>query len=228
MSIQSLKATQTGNTLQHFEKIFRNAYNEREGLVIPAKMWAISSRIKHLFIMIDEITGDDGGVEFLNGIHGILSKYKLMDPGHGFNTKVIVADASIVDPGVIDQHLSDISSEPDKIYFRSVGNSENSGLGLPLSRQRFKFKGLDATVINANSYPATNLDITYKVLVESCRFSEEANLKQQDILGKSLQATIFKDIQALMDRFDVDQILVYIQNKRRLAELIDSLRKELG
>ncbi|OLT61154.1 helicase-related protein [Moorena bouillonii] len=228
VSIQSLKATQTGNTLQHFDKIFRNAYNEREGLVIPAKMRAISSRIKHLFIMIDEITGDDGGVEFLNGIHAILAKYKLIDAGHGFNTKIIVADASIVDPGVIDQHLSDISSEPDKIYFRSVGNSENSGLGLPLSRQRFKFKGLDATVINANSYPASNLDITYKVLVESCRFSQEANLKQQDILGKSIQARIFKDIQALMNRSDVDQILVYIQDKRRLSQLIESIIKELG
>ncbi|AOY82261.1 MULTISPECIES: helicase-related protein [Moorena] len=228
VSIQSLKATPRGNTLEHFEKIFRNAYNKGEGLVIPAKMQAISSRIKHLFIMIDEITGDDGGVEFLNGIHRILSNYKLINNGHGFNTKVIVADASIVDPGVIDQHLSDISSEPDKIYFRSVGNSANSGLGLPLSRQRFKFKGLEATVINANSYPASKLSITYKVLVESCRFSEEANLKQQDILGKSLQKTIFQDIQALMNRSDVEQILVYIQDKQRLAQLIDSIRKELG
>lgn len=228
VSIQSLKATHTGNTLQHFEKIFRNAYNEREGLVIPAKMRAISGRIKNLFIMIDEITGDDGGVEFLNGIHGILSNYKLINNGYGFNTKVIVADASIVDPGVIDQHLSDISSEPDKIYFRSVGNLENSGLGLPLSKQRFKFKGLDATVINANSYPATNLDITYKVLVESCRFSEEANFKEKDNLVKSLQKTILQDIQALMNRSDLEQILVYIQNKQRLAQLIDRIRKELG
>lgn len=228
VSIQSLKATQTGNTLKHFEKIFRNAYNERAGLVIPAKMQAISGRIKHLFIMIDEITGDDGGVEFLNGIHAILSKYKLMDSGHGFNTKIILADASIVDPSVIEQHLSESSSEPDKIYFRSLGNSENYGLGLPLSKQRFKFKRLDATVINANSYPASNLDITYKVLVESCRFRKEANFKEKDNLVKSIQKTILQDIQGLMARSDVDQILVYIQNKRRLAELIERIRKELG
>ena len=60
-------------------------------------MQQISGRIKHLFIMIDEITGDDGGVEFLSGINRIVNEYELADPQHGFNTKIIVADASIVD-----------------------------------------------------------------------------------------------------------------------------------
>ncbi|MGB3267294.1 MAG: helicase, partial [Microcoleus sp.] len=69
VSIQSLKKTDAGDTLKHFEKIFRNAYIARENRVIPDRMKDISSRIKHLFIMIDEITGDEGGVEFLNGIN---------------------------------------------------------------------------------------------------------------------------------------------------------------
>ncbi len=72
-------------------------------------MQEISSRIKHIFIMIDEITGDDGGVEFLTGITKIITKYDLHNPQHGFNTKIIVADASIVDPDVITQHLKDTS-----------------------------------------------------------------------------------------------------------------------
>jgi hypothetical protein len=219
-SIQSLKITGAGNTLKHFDKIFRNAYNEREGRVFPQKMQEISRRIKHLFIMIDEITGDDGGVEFLDGIHQIISKYKLMDSEHGFNTKVIVADASIVDKNVINQHLSETSPEPDKIYFRRAED-----VAQPLSVEPLQFKGLPATVINANSYPANSLSITYKVLIESCKFNEESRLKPKFNLEASLQDEILKDIEALLKRSDIDQFLVYIQNKRRLGELIEKIHK---
>ena len=158
VSIQSLKKTDAGDTLKHFEKIFRNAYIARENRVLPDRMKDISSRIKHLFIMIDEITGDEGGVEFLNGINEILGRYGLKDNSHGFNMKVIVADASIVDKTVINQHLSDTSAEPDKIYFRKAKNP-----GLPLSVEHFKFQGTDSTIINTNSYPAKSLSITYKI-----------------------------------------------------------------
>ena len=173
--------------------------------------------------MIDEITGDDGGVEFLHGIHQIVSKYKLMDSQNGFNTKVIVADASIVDKTVIQQHLSDISPEPNKIYFRT-----STDISQPLSVQQFSFKDLPAIVINTNSYPARSLSITYKVLIESCKFSEEARLKQNSSLESSLQKEILQDIKAFMKRSDVDQLIVYIQNKRRLAELIDTIREDWG
>ncbi len=222
-SIQSLKMTDDGNTLKHLEKIFRNAYNQKEGKVFPARMQEISRKIKHLFIMIDEITGDDGGVEFLEGIHQIISKYQLMDSQHGFNTKVIVADASIVDKNVINQHLSDTSPEPDKIYFRRAVDHAQ-----PLSVQPLKFKGLPANVINTNSYPASNLTISYQVIVESGKFSEAEKLKEKSNLEDNLQTEILKDIQSLLQQSDVEQVIVYIQNKRKLAELIEKIKKHRG
>ena len=222
-SIQALKMTQTDDTLKHFEKIFINAYNERENIIFPERMQEISGRIKHLFIMIDEITGDDSGVHFLDGIHKIIFKYKLNDNQYGFNTKVIVADASIVDKNVIIQHLSDISPEPDKIYFRRATETAQ-----PLSIQPLVFKDVAATVINANSYPAKSLSITYKVLIESCKFSEEARLKQKYNLEASLQKEILKDIEAFLNQSDVEQIIVYIQNQRRLAELIEKIKEHRG
>jgi hypothetical protein len=184
----------------------------------------ISSRIKHLFIMIDEITGDEGGVEFLNGIDEILNRYKLKDNSqHGFNTKVIVADASIVDKAVISQHLSDTSAEPDKIYFRKAKNP-----GLPLSVEHFKFQGTDATVINTNSYPAKSLSITYKVFIESCKFSEDAVLDRETDLINKVQEEILENIEALLKRSDAEQVIVYIQDKQRLGDLIDKIREHRG
>ncbi|MEO0840788.1 MAG: ATP-binding protein, partial [Cyanobacteria bacterium J06643_5] len=221
-SIQSLKKTFGGNdTLKHFEKIFRNAYNEREDIVIPERLKAISSKIKHLFIMIDEITGDDSGVEFLHGIHKILDKYKLTDIQHGFNTKVIIADASIVDKNVINQHLADKTPEPDKIYFRKTLEIPE-----PLSMENFIFKELPSTLINANSYPAKSLSITYKAIVESCQYVEKFRLQDKNSLTKSLQKEILQDIEALLNSPGVKQIIVYIQDKQRLGELIKKIEQQ--
>lgn len=219
--IQSLRITGNDtNTMRYFNNIFKGAYNEREGSVIPSKMREISQRIKHLFIMIDEITGDDSGVEFLNEISSILAKYELTGSRHGFNTKVIVADASIVDPDVIKQHLSETSPEPDKIFFRRASDKAAS----PLSMQSFEFNRSKATVINANSYPAGSLEITYKVFVESFKFIEEEYLNKKNSLSRSVQAKIVEDINALWSQ-NKGQVLVYIQDKRRLQQLIEEIRK---
>ncbi|MEG4453636.1 helicase [Microcoleus sp. N9_A1] len=223
VSIQSLKVTANGeNTLKHFVKIFQDVFNKRTGNVIPAKMQEISSRIKHLFIMIDEVTGDDGGVEFLSEITQIVKEYELADARHGFNTKIIVADASIVDPDVIKQHLNDTSPEPDKIYFKKL--PKNSEEIPPLQITPFEFKRLAAKAINTNSYPASSLDITYKVFVECVKFTEDISLNPKNDLVKRVQSQIIEDINQRLAIPGVEQIIVYIQDKRRLTELIVRIR----
>ncbi|WP_009632181.1 helicase-related protein [Synechocystis sp. PCC 7509] len=224
VSIQSLKKTRGGkDTLEHFEKIFKSAYNEREGKVIPAKMQGISRQIKHLFIMIDEITGDDSGVEFLSRIGELINKYKLTDPQHGFNVKVIVADASIVNSSIIEQHLKSSSVEPNKIFFRQ--GIENCP---PIAKDSFNFNNFPASVINTNSYPAKSLTITYKVIIESCKYVQTAEIDKGNGLRSRLQQQLIDDIYKLLASPDFEQIIVYIQDKQRLAELIEKIRKDKG
>ena len=223
VSIQSLRMKESGqNTLDYLENIFQDTYNKRDKFVIPAKMQEISSRIKHIFIMIDEITGDDGGVEFLAGITKMIKKHELHKLEHGFNTKIIVADASIVDCDVIKQHLENTSPEPDKIYFKKL--AKISDVIEPLQVIPFKFNNLPAKVINANSYPARSLEITYKVFVESVKYQEDAPLKQNTNLVKQVQSEIIEDINHRLAIPGVEQIIVYIQNKQRLAELINKIK----
>lgn len=225
VSIQSVKVTENGETtLQHLKKIFQDAYNKRENAVSPARMQEISSRIKHIFIMIDEITGDDGGVEFLHGIDKLVKKYQLHKPIHGFNTKIIVADASIVDPDVIKQHLDNTSPEPDKIYFKKIAKTSEEIP--PLQMIPFEFKRLAAQVINANSYPASSLEITYKVFVEAVQYKEDTSLNPKNDLVKSVQSQIIEDINQRLAIPGVEQIIVYIQDKRRLVELINKIKNE--
>ncbi|MFO5437235.1 MAG: helicase-related protein, partial [Dolichospermum sp.] len=222
-STQSLKKTDYGDTLKHLEKIFRDAYNSKNNTVFPEKMQKISRRMKHLFIMIDEITGDEGGVEFLQGIHKIVKDYKLTHPENGFNTKIIVADASIVDKNVILQHLEDTTPEPNKIFFRQAEKSIQ-----PLSVESLEFNNLPAIIINTNTYPAKSLTIKYQIIIESCQFINQAKLRNKSNLEKALQNQLLKDIEDLLQTSAVEQIIVYIKNKPNLAELIDTIQSKLG
>ena len=222
-STQSLKKTDYGDTLKHLEKIFRDAYSTKENTVFPEKMQKISRRIKHLFIMIDEITGDEGGVEFLAGIHKIVKEYKLTHPENGFNTKIIVADASIVDKNVICQHLEDSTPEPNKIFFRKTESNIQ-----PLSVESFTFHNLPSIIINTNTYPAKSLTINYQIIIESRKFINKTKLKDKSPLEEKVKEQIIKDIETLFRNSQIEQIIVYIQNKPKLAEIIDKIQEKLG
>lgn len=225
VTIQSLKKTPDGkDTLQHLETIFKSVYSKKHGMIIPDAMEKLSHRIKHLIIMIDEITGDDSGVEFLQGLDKLVKKYKLTQ--HGFNTKIIVADASIVDPAVIQKHLSNSSPEPDKIYFRHTKTDPK-----PLSLQPFQFKEQPAIVINTNSYPAKSLTIDYKIFIESVAFQENYLPKQLESFktqaDKQEFVQLLQDIVTTLNNSKTQQIIVYIQNKPKLEKLIANLQKQL-
>jgi hypothetical protein len=72
VALQSLKEFSDGsNTLKHFKRIFRDIYNETEGRVIESKLQQLSQKIKHIFIAIDEITGDHSGVNFYRKLANI-------------------------------------------------------------------------------------------------------------------------------------------------------------
>ncbi|MEB3340251.1 helicase-related protein, partial [Okeania sp.] len=220
VSIQSLRKTPNGgDTMNHLQKIFKDAYNRDTG-VMPEKMKEISQKIKHIFIMIDEVTGDDSGVNFLDGIKKFLKDYELTNPEFGFNTKVIVADASIVEKEVIKQHLFQTSPEPDKIYFRLAKDKAK-----PLSVDTFEFNKQPAISINANSYPASSLDITYKIFLQSYKFNEARFKDDNKELIKTVQTNILSDINSYLDNPESSQILVYIQDKRKLQELIEKISK---
>ncbi|HEY9706175.1 MAG TPA: helicase-related protein, partial [Allocoleopsis sp.] len=160
--------------------------------------------------------------EFLHQIKEICKKYKLFDSATGFNTKIIIADASIVNKDVIIQHLGNQNAEPDKIYFRAIKNQDIA----PVSIENFEFFKQPATVINTNSYPAKSLKLNYKIIVESVKFDENAELKQKNRLIENVQNEIFKDLEKLLKNPDINQVIVYIQDKKRLAELIEGIKKK--
>jgi hypothetical protein len=90
------------------------------------------------------------------------------------------------------------------------------------------FKGEQAIVINANTYPASKLHVTYKIGVDALEYNEETYNERSKHLSNQLQQSIIKDIIDLLERKDVPQLLVYIQDKQRLAQLIQVIKKLRG
>ncbi len=222
VALQSLKKLSGGqDTLNHFQRIFRDVYNETEAKASETKLQQLSQRIKHIFIAIDEITGDRSGVDFLLGVSERLKLYGLTNRNY-FNTKIIVADASIIDTDVIKQHLSNTTAEPNKIFFRKAPK-----LNACLTTETFTFNAAPAIAINTNSYPAKKLHITYKTLIQSLKFQERNkklySTKKYD-LEKRTQIEIIKDIERIQEDSPEEQIIVYIQDKTRLSDLINTLQ----
>ncbi|MGB3534618.1 MAG: helicase-related protein [Microcoleaceae cyanobacterium] len=223
VALQSLKEYGDGsNTLKHFKRIFRDIYNETEGKVIPAKLQQLSQNIKHIFIAIDEITGDHSGVNFLLEMSQYLQKYQLTNKAY-FNTKLIVADASIIDSEVIQQHLSKTTVEPNKIFFRKAKINHAC-----IHQENFEFNNQPAIVINTNSYPAKNLQVTYKTFIYSLKYkpkNEKIYKTAKYDLEDRVNSAILKDVELIKTHSPNEQIIIYIQDKARLSQLIESFRE---
>ncbi|MBX9252402.1 helicase [Desmonostoc muscorum CCALA 125] len=220
-SIQSLKETRYGNTLKHFSRIFSSAYSSssKPPGIIPKKMKEIASRMKNIFIMIDEITGSPEGVAFLHGILAFIEEYDLLNSEYGFNVKVITADASLTIQDVVKSHLANNQVQGDKIFVRQVADS----MAQCLSIEEFEFLRKPATLINANSYPADKLTVNYEIFIQS--LSSEKVADDNFKLDANVAEKITSDILKLLKAND-GQIIVYIQNKDSLKQLITNVSKE--
>jgi hypothetical protein len=224
VAIQSLKKLDASgkSTLRHLNILFKSVLNDRG--IIPHKMEQFQRKIKHVFFMIDEVTGDESGVAFLQEVHTFLTDHDLLHVP-GLNTKVIVADASLVDPKIIKRHLEETSYEPDKIYFRRETGEQT----LPLSYDAdLLFLREKAAVINANAYPASRLHMSYHIGVDCLQYVEETFVERSKKLDEQLQGHILGHILDLLKRDEVKQFIVYIQDKQRLARLIQAIRKARG
>ncbi len=220
-AVQALRRTRSGTTLRHLPEVFRSVL--RDGSEpIPEKMRELASRVKHIFVMVDEITGDSAGAEFLASLGGQLEDLGLADGRYGFNTKIIVADASIVDKNVIEQHLAEALAEPDKIFFRAAAASAAE----PLTMGKFRYRGRHpAAIINANCYPASALEVAYKVRCEAAPFDPSRPPDKRELARRTLEDIADEVVDLLRGRSDrPGQVLVYIQDKARLAQLIDLVR----
>ncbi|MUG93372.1 ATP-binding protein [Scytonema sp. UIC 10036] len=228
-STQSLrKLNSGGDSLDNFQRLFRSVTNNGE--VIPELMSELSSRMKHIIVMIDEVTGDTAGVEWFHLMKKWLGKkLELFEPSYGYNTKLIVADASLTGVDVVKPHLGIREAEPDKIYCSFVDKEQEP---LAVSFQSFTNSSapsdkIDSVIINVNSYPAKALELIYKVFFEVSKINEDGSINTE--LGQSARdESLVNEITCYVNNPDLGQLIVYIQDKQRLRQLISFVKKKLS
>jgi hypothetical protein len=235
-SIQSLKKIEKmdgedTDTLRHFKMLFEDIYDERDAVILWEQMPKLRARFQHIIFMVDEVTGDEGGVEFVQGIGELLDARGLFDPRCGINTKLIIADASLVGTDVITQHFSKQKVSPDKVFFKRI----HSDTIPTLSSQPYQEIFPEAVVINANSFPASELCIRYHVSLiipgkprlDPVDPGVPAEPSMRDVVRQQ-QDDIEEKVVAFFEHTGEDQIIVYIQNKARLFQLIDHIEQRLN
>ncbi|OOB79596.1 MAG: hypothetical protein BEN18_03620 [Epulopiscium sp. Nuni2H_MBin001] len=218
-SIQSLKATSNvDSTARHLIKIFSNMYNEKTKRVDEVEFYKFATNYPNVVLMVDEITGDEGGVAFFNELIAVMYRkiYNNLPPHLKalVNFKIVVADASITNVDVIKKHFNDIATDSDKIYFSKSKIDES------FSVNEFKFKlKYNAVSINTNSFPARNLHMNYNLRL-NCKNVQHANdIYCDEVLNMTNQAIANEAVNLILG--NVKQVIIYVQNIERLNIIKD-------
>jgi hypothetical protein len=218
-TVQSLKKTQTATTADHLRRIFAEAAQDKQLKKFDeTKLAQIAKKNRHLIFMVDELIGDSSGAALLHELVKMVTT--TMKLNQYFKVKIIASDASIAGIDVIQQHLSKREPSPAKILYRQADKHVDAK-SLSIQQDKFKiqrFKRESTTIINANTFPAGELVLTYKVSLEMATL----DAPRKDDGG---QDWIQKDILKLL-RDQSGQIIVYIQHIQRLNQLINALKSE--
>jgi hypothetical protein len=220
------------DTIEHFREIFKNVYNSLDKEIIQENMHELRGRIRHVVFMIDEVTGDESGVEFLSRVAELLREYGFLNPSYNFSTKIIVADASLIGAEIIEQHVKNRQVEPDKIFYMRTTADKN----LPITTQPFTYDTKDdACIINVNSFPAGEFWLHYRLAIGCPPFPEKKHAVATDYESKLpaikgiinyQQRHLEEQVLTILRTTLQDQVIVYIQNKQRLRTLISSIDKK--
>ncbi len=218
-TVQSLKKMQTATTAKHLKRIFAEAAQDKAlEKFDETKLAQMAKTSRHLIFMVDEVIGDSGGTALFHELVKMATTKPLQLNQH-FKVKIIASDASIAGIDVIKQYFYKQEPSPAKILYRHVDKHVDTK-SLSVQQDKFKvqrFRQETATIINANSFPASELVLTYKVCLDEQRKEDKVLLwMQQDIL------------KLLRDKSKDGQIIVYIQHIRRLEQLINALKLALG
>lgn len=223
-AVQSLKSIGNDKTTAiHFSNIFNSIWNSKTSTVDADACKSFAKSYKNIIFMIDEITGDESGVQFLEEL--ILKVYKkifLQIPEairKDMNFKIIVADASITDESVINRHLKKSDVDTDKIYFSSEKRQH-----VPLSNKRFSFKDkYESVIINTNSYPAKRLLVKYRTCF-NITLDNEMRHNEKDVKDTVNELMVRDAVEFITDKKH-KQLIIYIQDIRRLDMIKEMIKR---
>lgn len=183
----------------------------------------------HVTFMVDEISGDEGGLQIRKVLNGVCKTISSCS-GRRITPTLIIADASMQDSTTAKKYFA--KSAQESIFINKDEKHENYLYSEPSQH--------DGVIVNCCTYPAKNLFISYKTNVkgqEENKKNEEnkqSKRKPKEVLNKIINDVCEiclptdgcrEEILTKSGEKRKTQCLIYIQNKTDLEQIGSMLRE---
>ncbi|MCL4546641.1 MAG: hypothetical protein M1576_02730 [Deltaproteobacteria bacterium] len=227
------------STVDALDQIF--ASNKSGSSAMREERMRFAERIPNIIVMADEITGSDSGSLFVKEILGWLKK-QFADPfkplnnvgnarnsgASKFKISLIISDASLNNENVLDKFLNSEETSPEKILI-SPSRGKRC-IDLKIHDLRINMRTYKSIHVMANSFPAKNIEIDYKVKMSNIELNERKNKEGTGILDTKEQSINknFRDknlsicvdeIASAVKKNESNQIIFFAQDKNYLSDL---------
>jgi hypothetical protein len=204
---------------------------------------AFAQKHPAVVFMVDELAGDGAGAPFVHAVTTWLSQefiecFEENGERSPFTAVLVIADASLANDVVMDRYLnaSQIGRRtPDKVL---VSPSDGTR-PFQLFASRLKLGGLPRATLHvmANSFPASDLDIRYRVALKHVALTpvngREISPRKaiRDAMGEAILESATREILKALDA-GAHQVIYFAQDKAFLGALrnrmVEDRRDDLG
>lgn len=208
-------------TVDALDYLFKNAVGSNQGL---HERRAFARRIPTVAVMVDELTGDGAGALFVHAVARWLDR-QFIRPFQNeplFRVILIVSDASLGNEVVLDRYVNSGERAPDKVLVSpSAGRRPFRMAATPVRLGGVAHKVLH---IMSNSYPASRLDIDYRVRLDVVVPEERPDGGKQTVRqaiaaqqGETLRHVLAEIERAVAN--GAEQVICFAQDKAFLRDL---------
>lgn len=190
-------------------------------------------RMPSIVVMVDELAGDGAGAPFVHAVARWLTD-EFVEPFYDgespFTVTLVVSDASLGNEVVLNRYLNAGERTPDKVLVsKSAGKQP---FRVAVTRVKIGARQLDTLHVMTNSFPATELNIRYRVKLTAVTvgltITGEQQTARQAIREAADEAVLngarTEIMKALRD--GAKQVIFFAQDKLFLRALQDALTED--
>lgn len=196
-----------------------------------AERRAFAKRHPAIVVMVDELAGDGAGAPFVHAVTDWLSQqfldnFEERGEQSPFTVVLVVSDASLANDLVLDRYLNAGARTPDKVLI----SPSNGAKPLDVTSNSIVIGGRRRSTLHvmANSYPASALDVTYRVRLSRVALEpKDAEMPSprraiRDAMGEAQLEVASKEIVQALDA-GAKQVIYFAQDKAFLGDLRKAL-----
>lgn len=237
-AIQGLKRVAKRNTIDSLSSFFNVSYDagqktENRLDEIIKERRKLAERFPNIWVMLDEVTGDEAGVTLVHEMADWLKQQFVQpfwdrDETSPFSIVLIVADATLTDPRSFHNHIG-LEETPRRVI---VSSNPGQAFGVAESKIRLRKVWWSVCHVMGNIYPAKDLTLEYRIGNHEIDLHEDYEILHKkgvrgvirDHVDSRIKQESANNIVEILQQGE-RQVLFFAQDKEFLNELSNLLPK---